>query len=208
MRPRRLLPIARVPLVGSRPCLDFVNTTGMRGSPAPRERLHEFADLLVFGRRAGLVAPVRAQELQRLAAARPGPAARALGRMLELRETLFRVFAAAAHGRAPAASDLQRLGSNHAEASRCQRLAWRGRSACWQSEIARDDLLLLCGPLVRCAVELLTSPELAKVRQCGECDWLFLDTSRNGRRRWCKKTCGDRVKSRAYYRRTAARQRN
>ena len=54
------------------------------------------------------------------------------------------------------------------------------------------------------AVELLCSSELARLAKCGDCDWLFLDTSKNKSRRWCKKTCGDRVKSRAYYRRRKA----
>jgi predicted RNA-binding Zn ribbon-like protein len=55
------------------------------------------------------------------------------------------------------------------------------------------------------AADLLVSEEMRNARQCGECDWLFLDRSRNGRRRWCKKACGDRVKSRRYYGRRAVR---
>ncbi|WP_344746998.1 CGNR zinc finger domain-containing protein [Streptosporangium vulgare] len=35
---------------------------------------------------------------------------------------------------------------------------------------------------------------------CPSCYWLFLDTSKNGRRRWCSMTtCGSRDKARRYY---------
>jgi predicted RNA-binding Zn ribbon-like protein len=53
---------------------------------------------------------------------------------------------------------------------------------------------------------LLTAPELQRVRACpglGDCGWLFLDTSKSGRRRWCSmEGCGSRAKMRRYYART------
>ena len=53
-------------------------------------------------------------------------------------------------------------------------------------------------------ISTLVSDELALVRICGseECDWLFLDKTKNHRRRWCDmKTCGNRVKARRHYER-------
>ncbi|MFD0480100.1 CGNR zinc finger domain-containing protein [Nonomuraea thailandensis] len=36
--------------------------------------------------------------------------------------------------------------------------------------------------------------------ECPSCGWLFLDTTRNGSRRWCSMAmCGSQVKSRRYY---------
>lgn len=38
-------------------------------------------------------------------------------------------------------------------------------------------------PVVASAVELLASPELGRVKVCpARCGWLFLDTTKNGRR--------------------------
>jgi predicted RNA-binding Zn ribbon-like protein len=52
------------------------------------------------------------------------------------------------------------------------------------------------------AVTLLRTGPLDRVRECPSCGWLFLDTSRNGRRRWCSMdTCGSRDKARRYYQR-------
>src|ERR671930_579256 len=67
-----------------------------------------------------------------------------------------------------------------------------------------DDVL---APVVWSAAELLTSGPLERVRECpgdDTCGWLFLDTSRNGSRRWCDmRTCGNRAKARRYYRRAS-----
>jgi plasmid stabilization system protein ParE len=45
---------------------------------------------------------------------------------------------------------------------------------------------------------------LANVPQCAstDCAWLFLDSTKNHRRRWCEmKTCGNRAKPKRYYQR-------
>lgn len=45
----------------------------------------------------------------------------------------------------------------------------------------------------------LRSPNIKKLRECGRCTWLFLDTGRGRGRRWCKmSTCGNREKSKYF----------
>lgn len=61
--------------------------------------------------------------------------------------------------------------------------------------------------VARSAAELLTSQELDRVRVCEGhgCDWVFLDASRAGRRRWCSmENCGNRAKARRHYQRERA----
>jgi predicted RNA-binding Zn ribbon-like protein len=49
---------------------------------------------------------------------------------------------------------------------------------------------------------LLTQGQLDRLGECPSCGWLFLDTSKNRRRRWCSMaTCGSRDKARRYYER-------
>jgi predicted RNA-binding Zn ribbon-like protein len=63
------------------------------------------------------------------------------------------------------------------------------------------------GEITRSAVSLLTSDRLDRVRQCAgdRCTWLFLDTSRNGLRRWCDmQACGNRAKVRRFRQRSMA----
>jgi predicted RNA-binding Zn ribbon-like protein len=52
------------------------------------------------------------------------------------------------------------------------------------------------------AIELLTQGPVDRLGECPSCGWLFLDTSKNRRRRWCSMaTCGSRDKARRYYER-------
>ena len=72
----------------------------------------------------------------------------------------------------------------------------------WEAPVDRFDRILW--PIARSAAELLTSPDVADLRECASdrCSWLFLDRSRTRRRRWCDmKVCGNRAKARRHYRR-------
>lgn len=55
------------------------------------------------------------------------------------------------------------------------------------------------------ALRLALSAELARLRICPNCRWLFIDRSRNVSRIWCDMlTCGNRSKARRHYERRRA----
>ncbi|HEX6459512.1 MAG TPA: CGNR zinc finger domain-containing protein [Thermoleophilaceae bacterium] len=64
--------------------------------------------------------------------------------------------------------------------------------------------------VAREAVELLTGPERALIRECAaapECSRVYLDRSRSGRRRWCHMDwCGSRAKMASYRQRQRQRE--
>ena len=118
-----------------------------------------------------------------------------------LREVVNRPTRGTLAGAAPAAEDLRELN------------AWAARRALapqaapslerrWVGEHAVRAALAL---VARDAVELLTSPERALIRECAaapHCSLLYLDRSRSGRRRWCEMgVCGSRAKMASYRRR-------
>jgi predicted RNA-binding Zn ribbon-like protein len=52
------------------------------------------------------------------------------------------------------------------------------------------------------ALSLMSQDSLRKLRICRNCNWLFLDRSRNGSRLWCDMAvCGNRRKARRHYHR-------
>jgi predicted RNA-binding Zn ribbon-like protein len=52
------------------------------------------------------------------------------------------------------------------------------------------------------ALSLMSQDSLRRLRICRNCNWLFLDRSRNGSRLWCDMAvCGNRRKARRHYRR-------
>ena len=76
----------------------------------------------------------------------------------------------------------------------------------WEWQTNEDSVFdVLWWPVAQAAADLLISDELKLVRWCEapDCEWLFLDRSRNRSRRWCDMTsCGNRAKARRHYERT------
>lgn len=191
-------------LSGGALCLDLANTWGDRGR-AESDRLRDYEDLLAFCCQAGALGREDTAMLRAAAAAAPDAAAAALARARELRDTLYRIFAAAVAEEAPRQGDVERVNAALAGALRGLRLQAREGGFAWAWTSLADDLLAPLRPVLRSAAELLTSEQLARVRQCHgtACTWLFLDASRNRSRRWCSmETCGNRAKARRHYHRS------
>lgn len=200
---------AEFQLVAGHPALDLVNTVDWRWDPLRRkDLLHGFEDLVGWARQTAIVTAAEARSLTATAKRDPRSASRALRRARHLREALGHIFEAASRGQRPAARDLRRLNAFLSAALRRRRLELRGDRYDW-SWTASDDRPLdaLLSPIVLAAAELLTSPQRLKIRACAaeDCGWLFLDTSRSGRRRWCTmQSCGNRAKARRFYARSVA----
>lgn len=53
--------------------------------------------------------------------------------------------------------------------------------------------------VARSAIDLLTGPDVGRIRRCDGCTLLFVDRSRPGTRRWCAmEVCGNRRKAAAH----------
>lgn len=182
--------------------LDLANTIDWRSSESPLELLGSYADLLRWGRHTGILKEREARELAREAASHPEKAVAVLKRVVALRETLFRIFSAVVEGEQTGAADLDFLNRSLAEALARLKLRQEGKRYEWEWKGGGADLERIVWPVIRSASEFLTSNELSRLRLCqGEgCAWLFVDTSRNKRRRWCTmEICGNRSKARRHY---------
>jgi predicted RNA-binding Zn ribbon-like protein len=157
-----------------------------------------------FGVQAGLVTAKDGERLRAEAGRRPRAATAALRRAIALREAIFSMFVAIARGeRAPAAA-LDAVNAALPEALSALRLETERGGFGWRFAHEETDLAPMLAPILRSATDLLTSADLARVRECGAdtCFWLFLDGSKNGTRRWCDmKVCGNRAKARRHYQR-------
>ena len=196
-------------LVGGRLCLDFVNTlNGSRETGETEEKLSAYGDLVAWGRQAGAVTEREARRLVKEAERDSDGAERALARARELREAIYRIFYAAAHGRrAPAKTDLAVLNAALSEALAQQQLVKTNEGFTWEWAAGDDQLERVVWPVALSAAEVLTSGEVARTRVCeaNDCAWLFMDLSKNRSRRWCDmKNCGNRAKSRRHYQRRRA----
>jgi predicted RNA-binding Zn ribbon-like protein len=195
-------PHATLKLLGGRLCLDFVNTVDTQDTRID-ERLNAYADLVWWSLRVEMMDEPAAAALFAAADADPARAADVFSRARELRDALYRLFTAAHEDDAADEADLAVLNRELSSAMSHLRVRAEAGEFVWElEEGAQLDRMLW--PVVRDAAELLVSGDLRRVgRCCGEnCDWLYLDVSRNRSRRWCDmQSCGNRAKARRHYRR-------
>jgi predicted RNA-binding Zn ribbon-like protein len=180
--------------IGGLPCLDFVNTVGgWRQDQVIDDKLETYGDLVRWAKLGGMAIATPARPNQR-------EAAKALARAHALRDALHRILNASVENRMPARADLAVLSAELARARAHQTLAAEHGTFLWKwDEAPAPDAILW--RVSQSAVELLTSPDLARVRLCAgqNCGWMFLDTTRNRSRHWCDmKDCGNLAKVRRF----------
>lgn len=194
-------------LIGGALSVDFINTLSWRGDPFDGgERLTSYDELVHWGVAAGAVEPKSRGALLQIAAQHPVDGARALSDAIALREAVARLFSAGASG--ASAADLSTINRLLRETASPDQLIPSSGGGYARTRSAGDKTDLLREPLYRIAcsaADIATSATLGQIGICaGErCRWMFIDTSKSRRRRWCNmKTCGNRSKVRRFYSRT------
>jgi predicted RNA-binding Zn ribbon-like protein len=204
-----LSPAVRFGWVGGDLCLDFANTIS-KHEPAVAEKLLSFEHLVGWAEEAGAILPPDSQEIMEQIAKSPAESETTLAVAIELRETIYRLFVALAKGQEPDQNDLTRFNELLARWPMTVQVEGHpgGELRCVHRYGKRPEAWLLA-PVARSAAELLANAELSsRVRQCcaPDCQWLFLDLSKNRSRRWCAmEDCGDRAKAQRYYYRHKAK---
>jgi predicted RNA-binding Zn ribbon-like protein len=192
-------------LVGGRVCLDFTNTMNNRKAPSRCDYLGGYGDLVDWSRHARLLTRDGAERLKDQARHLPEKAARVFRLAVEIREAIYRIFSSIAQGESPKGADIDTLNVFLSGILQRQKVFPHGKGFQWEWVHDEGALDFMLSPILRSAADLLTSNEIKRVRQCARreaCDWLFLDTSKNGSRRWCSMSmCGNLEKAKKYYRR-------
>lgn len=194
-------------LTGGSPCLDFADTVDNRTSDHPRELLTDYGRLLQWGEEAGVISAQTAECLRHLAAEAPGKAQATLRNSIQLRDRIYEIFSAVAQRRVIPSTPLAILNKAVRQAAQHAQLVHGNRRFGWEWIEPESNLDSMLWPVSRAAAELLSGEEIGYVRQCASetCSWLFLDKTKNHRRRWCDmKSCGNRDKARRYYQRQKA----
>jgi predicted RNA-binding Zn ribbon-like protein len=192
--------VADISLLGGHAVLDFVNTVDAWRDRWGPDFLATYDDLIVWAVRTGIIDGQLAQQARSMAEAEPTEADAALERARELRAALHGLGLAEADSRQSRRDDVATL--NEALLRTCGKRQLEGRDDglrwAWPEPA---DLDLVSDRMAVAASEFLVdrSEDRRRIREClgRNCGWLFLDTSRGGRRRWCSdRTCGtgDRVR--------------
>ncbi|MCU0624984.1 MAG: CGNR zinc finger domain-containing protein [Gemmatimonadaceae bacterium] len=184
--------------VGDRLWLDFVNTDDVELG-VRRDALRDFTTMLDWLMAANVIDLDRRSAVLRRAEQQPAGATAAL---LDARRVRGALRALAERGlgnvdvRTEAVHEINRVLGRSAGTRRLDPL---GDGQYARSFVAGGDAFAaLMIPMVDDAAEALINGELARVRRCSDprCRRVFLDGTKNGRRRWCDMaTCGNRAKA-------------
>jgi predicted RNA-binding Zn ribbon-like protein len=204
----------RFELVAGAVCLDFINTLDDRFTSEPKELLKTYIDLARFGEDAGILGDSVVDRLFARSQTAQEEAQKALRGAIEMREAMYAIFLAVATGQPVARPPLVRLNqfiqgaAQHAQLVPAQGVGTPAKANepfAWRFDFLPTSFEDPLWPIARSAADLLSSDQLAYVHMCASktCQWFFLDTSKNHRRRWCDMTkCGNREKFRAFYSRS------
>jgi predicted RNA-binding Zn ribbon-like protein len=182
MQREKLDPATRKRFRTGRPCLDFVHTGGV-GRWVAAELIHDAGDAGFWLALVLDLDAVKATEAD-------------VEPLRALREALWQLAQAAIAGRAFAAEHVSVV--NAAAAAPPPQLVMSADGALVTAPVEASQAL---SALARDAIDLFTGPLRGRVRECAaeDCQLLFVDASRPGRRRWCSmERCGSLAKMRRY----------
>jgi predicted RNA-binding Zn ribbon-like protein len=203
------IPVSAEPfqLLADHTALDFANTLDRRFTPGgPLELLSSYDRVVAFSEQTGILSEAEAEQLRREVV--DSEAAKTLSRAIELREAIYSLGAAMAHGSPPQTWALRSLNQFLRATHRSRVVAWDSSRFVWRTEGGELEAMTPLLRIAERAADLLTSVDASHIKECGvdTCRWLFLDRSRNHSRRWCDmSTCGNRAKARRFQTRVKGR---
>jgi len=202
MRDIPAVPDHEIELAGGALALDFANTVGGTHVRPTHDHLRSYADIVRFTEMADGLDAQTAQRLARRAEQDPRRAAAVYELGIALREAIWGVFSALASGEVPREVDLGLIGDAAAAGRARERLVYDRNGVGWSLPADGDAMERPLWEVACSAADLLTSPELDRVKECASttCEWVFLDRSKNRSRRWCDMSdCGNRAKARRFH---------
>ncbi|WP_343676244.1 CGNR zinc finger domain-containing protein [Paraburkholderia heleia] len=186
-------------------CLDFANTQGGRDKTRDHERLPDYRAAIDWACAAEAVSEDEGRRLRGMARRVPAEAECNARDLRLFRECLYRVFSALAARHEAESEDDDCLRAAIAAALDTARLRRQLGRCDWKIDLDKAGLNTLLSRIALDAQQLLLGSEMPNVKECERCSWLFVDRSKNKRRRWCKaETCGNRTRASRHYQLTKA----
>lgn len=200
--------INAIRLVGGLSVLDFLNTCdGRRPGTALTtvvDKLSNLEDIIHWYLHAGLISTSEHQRFLSLLHDSAWQQVSAFKQLINFRESLYQLLLPVALGHGVEERALAQLNEQLAltGAERVLVSSPFGTLWCWRGcESLQAMTVSLIGRVAVQAAQLLTGPDRSRLKACAarNCDWLFIDVSKNGRRRWCQMNiCGSREKARRW----------
>lgn len=184
--------------IAGEPILDFLNTVDFCGRTRDANRLTSYVAVVEWSLFAGVITRNEALEISAIATNVPFQADRILSDLVLWREAAYRAFLALIRREQASVDDWGVIEESIQRAVNSASLKHNQFGiAHWR--VVSVDLTTIPKRLALQLSQLLCTGVVAQIKKCEGCTWLFIDRSKNHRRRWCAMaTCGNRAKAQRY----------
>lgn len=192
--------IDKMRLDGGLLCLDFINTVHGRREDPLRDYFSGIDDFIHWAKRLGVIDSKTEKKLTAASGNQPGKSARFFSDAIAFRELLFVIFSNIISGKKVLLKDLKEFNKMLKIYFPYLQIKQSNKGFEEQWLLEETDFKRLLAPILNDSYETLLSDKLRRIKECSNCGWLFYDTTKNGKRRWCSMhTCGSNVKALDWY---------
>ena len=189
-------------LVGGLPCLDFANTAGGHTKIREVERIPTYRDVVNWALYAEIISAAEARGITGTAKAHPQEAARQVHEMHLFREALHRSVAAISGGEPIAVKDFAKVRAVITKAVAVAELGRQDEVFVWSADAEALGLSTVLTRVALSAHDMLTREKPSQLRICERCTWVFIDRTKNQKRRFCRQdACGAKARAERFYER-------
>lgn len=197
--------ISTLPLDGGTLAFHFINTVYAWRKENLHEYLTNYQDVLSWSDKVKALPPSVLNNLHIESIQNPAAAKKAYKFLIESRQLLYQFFSSVAENK----QNTYLISFDKLLHETLTHYEWRRVKKVYQYGL--NDATNLFFPLwavMYDAHQILTKEkDTGRIKECGHCGWIFLDTTKNKQRRWCNTaTCGSVDKLRKYYLKNKSRQ--
>ena len=193
--------IASIALDGGLLCLNFVNSVPNRKEKPQPDYFFDINDIIAWAKRLKVIDVKKTEkQLMEETKRQPKKAASFFKEAIAFRELLYAIFWHISAGKKiPGAllkeyNDILKIYFPFINIKQLP----NGFEEQWLLE--ENSFKKLLAPILNDSYATLLSDKLTRIKECSNCGWLFYDTTKNSKRRWCSmKSCGSNVKALEYY---------
>jgi predicted RNA-binding Zn ribbon-like protein len=198
--------INSLPLDGGALCFHFINTVNAWTGTAIQEHeyLSDYEEFIRWCEKVAILSEKTRKALSLFAGKNAEAAAAALQKLKKIREMLYHFFSsvAADNGKTMDPALLERFNKTLSMAISYLRFDITTEGIVNKVQEDAADLLTPLRIIMKSAYDILTTEDHTKIKECETCGWIFLDHTKNNKKRWCSpQTCGSMDKAKRYYQR-------
>lgn len=189
-----------MPIDSTKLCCNFVNTVYTWKGDDNYDFLEDYNAFIDWCLKLAVFDDISLEKLRALAKKMPEEATGAMHRIKGMRKLLHEFIAATALNNPEKIAILVgQINVLIAEALSQIALEHAGDTYILSYPKKGCSLISPIWPVLKSLYDLLTLDELARVKECPTCGWVFYDETKNGKRRWCNPlNCGTKDKMSRY----------